>query len=68
MSLIFLRDEFEELKGIEENIEKVDFVNLRETCTSDAEIIEAPGVMEMFTSFNKIPDSLQINIDFKLCL
>lgn len=32
---------------------------------SDGEIIEALGVMEVFTSFNKFLDSLQVEIDFK---
>lgn len=31
---------------------------------SDAEIVEALGVMEVFTSFNKFLDSLQVDIDF----
>ena len=31
---------------------------------SDVEIIEALGVMELFTSFNKFLDALQVEIDF----
>lgn len=31
---------------------------------SDAEVIEALGVMELFTAFNKFLDSLQVGIDF----
>ena len=80
----------EELKRIEEDIEKADFSakekalidfarkanrdplripdadfeNLRKTGATDAEIIEALGVMEGFTSFNKFLDSLQVDIDF----
>ncbi|MBI4849682.1 MAG: peroxidase-related enzyme [Nitrospirae bacterium] len=80
----------EELKRIEENIEKADFtvkeralINfarkanqdpiripdsdfeaLRQSGASDPEIIEALGVMEVFTSFNKFLDSLQVDIDF----
>ncbi len=32
--------------------------------TTDGEIVEALGVMEVFTSFNKFLDSLQVEIDF----
>lgn len=81
----------EEIKTIEEDLEKADFSDkekaligfarkanleplkisdsdfqfLRQTMASDAEIIEALGVMEIFTSFNKFLDSLQVDIDFK---
>lgn len=41
-----------------------DVESLRITGTSDVEIIEALGVMELFTAFNKFLDSLQIEIDF----
>lgn len=80
----------EEIKQIEENIEKADFTvkeralidfarkanrdplripdpdfeTLRQSGASDAEIVEALGVMEVFTSFNKFLDSLQVDIDF----
>lgn len=80
----------EEIRNIEENIEKAnfsgkekalisfarkanvaplkishsDYGSLREAGPSDAEIIEALGVMELFASFNKFIDSLQIDIDF----
>jgi alkylhydroperoxidase family enzyme len=37
---------------------------LRQVGASDAEIVEALGVMEVFTSFNKFLDSLQVDIDF----
>lgn len=80
----------EEIRQIEENIEKADFTAkekalidfarkanreplkisdpdfqaLQQTGASDAEIIEVLGVMEVFTSFNKFLDSLQVAIDF----
>ncbi|ABQ27509.1 carboxymuconolactone decarboxylase family protein [Geotalea uraniireducens] len=41
-----------------------EFAALRRTGATDAEIIEALGVMELFTSFNKFLDSLQVEIDF----
>jgi uncharacterized peroxidase-related enzyme len=46
------------------NIPDADFQALRQAGASDAEIIEALGVMEVFTSFNKFLDSLQVAIDF----
>jgi uncharacterized peroxidase-related enzyme len=80
----------EEIRQIEDNIEKADFTAkekalidfarkanreplkisnrdfqvLQKTGASDAEIVEALGVMEVFTSFNKFLDSLQVAIDF----
>ncbi len=80
----------EEIRRIEDNIEKADFTLkekalidfarkanqeplkisdhdfqvLQKTGATDAEIIEALGVMEVFTSFNKFLDSLQVAIDF----
>ncbi|PJB30954.1 MAG: peroxidase, partial [Deltaproteobacteria bacterium CG_4_9_14_3_um_filter_65_9] len=30
----------------------------------DAEIVEALGVMELFTAFNKFLDSLEVALDF----
>lgn len=45
-------------------IPEADFQILRSTGATDAEIIEALGVMEVFTSFNKFLDSLQVAIDF----
>ncbi len=45
-------------------ISDTDFQALHQTGVSDAEIIEALGVMEIFTAFNKFLDSLQIDIDF----
>lgn len=41
-----------------------EFETLRNSGASDAEIIEALGVMELFTAFNKFLDSLQVEIDF----
>jgi uncharacterized peroxidase-related enzyme len=40
------------------------FQTVRSHGASDAEIVEALGVMEIFTSFNKFLDSLQVEIDF----
>jgi len=41
-----------------------EFAAVRLTGATDAEIIEALGVMELFTSFNKFLDSLQVDVDF----
>lgn len=41
-----------------------EFDSLRSAGATDAEIVEALGVMELFTSFNKFLDSLQVEIDF----
>lgn len=41
-----------------------EFADLRRTGATDAEIVEALGVMELFTSFNKFLDSLEVDIDF----
>lgn len=80
----------EELRAIEENLEKaqfsekekaligfarkanssplkiadLEFDSLRRVGTSDAEVVEALGVMELFTAFNKFLDALQVEIDF----
>lgn len=40
-----------------------DFQALKQTGASDSEIVEALGVMEIFTSFNKFLDSLKVEID-----
>ena len=40
-----------------------EFAALHRAGASDAEIIEALGVMEVFTAFNKFLDSLQVEID-----
>jgi hypothetical protein len=37
------------------------FEVLREAGAEDAEIVEALGVMEVFTSFNKFLDTLQVD-------
>lgn len=80
----------EEIRQIEEDIEKADFSGkekeliafarkanldpvkipdadfeaLKKVGASDAEIVEALGVMEIFTSFNKFLDSLRVDVDF----
>ncbi|TFG55931.1 MAG: peroxidase [Deltaproteobacteria bacterium] len=45
-------------------IPDVEFGALRGTGATDAEIVEALGVMELFTAFNKFLDSLQVALDF----
>ena len=80
----------EEVKRIEEDIERADFTEkelalisfarkannnpnkisdnerdaLKEKGATDAEVIEALGVMEVYTAFNKFLDSLDVEIDF----
>jgi len=41
-----------------------EYESLKKTGASDAEIVEALGVMELFTAFNKFLDSLNVEIDF----
>jgi alkylhydroperoxidase family enzyme len=41
-----------------------EFAALHRAGVTDAEIIEAHGVMEVFTAFNKFLDSMQVEIDF----
>ncbi len=41
-----------------------DTVELRKLGWSESEIVEAQGVMELFTGFNKFLDSLAVDIDF----
>ena len=41
-----------------------EFAVVKASGATDAEIIEALGVMELFTSFNKFLDALQVEIDF----
>jgi len=41
-----------------------EFAAVRNAGATDAEIIEALGVMELFTAFNKFLDALQVEIDF----
>ncbi len=45
-------------------IEEDELTLLRQKGATDAEIIEALGIMEIFTAFNKFLDSLQVEIDF----
>lgn len=45
-------------------ISDAQFRILRESGAQDGEVVEALGVMEVFTSFNKFLDSLQVEIDF----
>lgn len=45
-------------------IADAEFDALRQAGVPDAEIVEALGVMELFTAFNKFLDSLQIDLDF----
>ena len=41
-----------------------DIDELRQLGWSESEIVEAQGVMELFTGFNKFLDSLAVDIDF----
>ncbi|MGB3097583.1 MAG: peroxidase-related enzyme [Candidatus Deferrimicrobiaceae bacterium] len=41
------------------------YQGLRELRVTDAEIVEALGVMELFVGFNKFLDSLQVDIDLR---
>ncbi len=41
-----------------------DIAELRQLGWSESEIVEAQGVMELFTGFNKFLDSLAVDIDF----
>lgn len=43
-----------------------DIEELRRLGWSESEIVEAQGVMELFTGFNKFLDSLAVDIDFKM--
>jgi uncharacterized peroxidase-related enzyme len=45
-------------------ISDAEFDFLRQAGASDTEIVEALGVMEVFTAFNKFLDALQVEIDF----
>lgn len=42
-----------------------DIADLRKAGWSDSEIVQAQGVMELFTGFNKFLDSLAVDIDFQ---
>lgn len=46
------------------NLTDQEFVALREAGASEAEIVEALGVMELFAGFNRFLDALQVDIDF----
>ncbi len=41
-----------------------DFSSVKQAGATEAEIVEALGVMELFTAFNKFLDSLQVEVDF----
>ena len=41
-----------------------EFALLKQTGADEAEIVEALGVMELFTAFNKFLDSLNVEVDF----
>lgn len=41
-----------------------DIAELRKLGWSEAEIVEAQGVMELYTGFNKFLDSLAVDVDF----
>ncbi len=41
-----------------------EFEKLKHAGATDSEIVEALGVMELFTAFNKFLDSLNVKIDF----
>jgi uncharacterized peroxidase-related enzyme len=41
-----------------------EFARLRGAGATDSEIVEALGVMELFTAFNKFLDSLQVAVEF----
>lgn len=46
------------------HVSDVVFSSLHEAGANGAEIVEALGVMELFTAFNKFLDTLRIEIDF----
>lgn len=41
-----------------------EYESLKKTGASDSEIVEALGVMELFSAFNKFLDALNVEIDF----
>ncbi len=41
-----------------------EFAILKQAGADEAEIVEALGVMELFTAFNKFLDSLNVEVDF----
>ena len=44
-------------------ISNTDFETVKKLGISEAQLVEAYGVMEIFLSFNKFLDSLQVEID-----
>lgn len=48
-----------------QNIPEETFRALRQKGTSDAEIVEALGVMELFVGFNRFLDALQVDLDVR---
>lgn len=46
------------------SISDAEFAAVRQTGATDSEIVEALGVMEVFTAFNKFLGSLQVEIGF----
>lgn len=46
------------------SVTDADIAELRKFGWSESEIVEAQGVMELFTGFNKFLDSLAVDIDF----
>jgi uncharacterized peroxidase-related enzyme len=45
-------------------ITDAEFEELKKTGATEPEIVEALGVMELFTAFNKFLDSLNVEVDF----
>lgn len=45
------------------NLTDQEFATLREAGATDAEIVEALGVMELFAGFNRFLDALQVDLD-----
>ncbi|MEE9615065.1 MAG: peroxidase-related enzyme [Thermodesulfobacteriota bacterium] len=46
------------------DITELEFEELKGAGATDAEIVEALGVMELYTAFNKFLDSLGVEVDF----
>lgn len=46
------------------DITESEFQQVRDAGATDAEIVEALGVMELFIGFNRFLDSLEVDIDF----
>ena len=45
-------------------VDDADFEELRLAGATDAEIVEALGVMEIYTAFNRFLDALKVEVDF----